>query len=246
MLYIRDFRSYTRSHRSAKTPVVSVPKHRCSKGMTLLEVSLAVTILAMIGVLTWGSIARSFDAFETVKSIDSRYHAVRVAMNRMAKELSMAYLTAPTRHKGQERRVQQFFKYTRGSPLSQLHFSAFAHNVFLRNAKESDQAEISYFGARDPDERNMVNLMRRESPRIDTDYDDGGRVYILAENVKAFELRFFDLRKQDWTDTWDTERAEYVGRLPSIVEIKLTIVDEDGLDLAFVTKTRINLVTQLN
>ena len=220
-------------------------RRRKNRGMTLLEVSLAIGMLAIIGTVTWGSIARSFDAFETVTDIDERYHGIRVAMNRMAKELSMAYLTSQRRHRGPERTVHQYFKYQSGSPLPELHFSAFSHQVFLKDAKESDQAEISYFGADDPEESGVIHLMRRESPRIDADYDEGGRSYILAENVRDFELRFFDPRKDDWTDEWDTEKTEFARRLPTLVEIKLTILDEGGEELTFVTKTRINLVTEL-
>ncbi len=216
-----------------------------SRGMTLIEIALAVAILAMIGAITWGSIARSFDAYETVKDIDDRYHNVRVALNRMAKELSMAYITSPRRHRGPERQVVQYFKYERGSPLSVLHFSSFSRQIFLKDAKESDQAEISYFGEKDPDDPNITNLMRREAPRIDMDFDEGGRAYVLAEGVKNFALRFFDPRKDDWTDEWDTEKSEFVGRLPTIVEIKMTVTDEAGEDLEFVTKTRINLTQEL-
>lgn len=218
---------------------------RRARGMTLIEVSLAVAILAMIGAVTWGSIARSFDAYETVKDIDGRYHNVRVAMNRMARELSMAYLTARRRHRGRERIVEQVFKYEDSSPLPVLHFSAFAHQVFLKDAKESDQAEISYFGENDPDDSQVLNLMRREAPRIDADWDEGGRAYVLAEDVKEFSLRFFDPRKDDWTDEWDTENSEFRGRLPTLVEISLTVLDEDGKDLKFVTKTRVNLTQEL-
>lgn len=218
---------------------------RRARGMTLMEVSLAVAILAMIGALTWGSIARSFDAYETVKGIDERYHNVRVALNRMARELSMAYLTNQRRHRGQERVVVQHFKYEDSSPLPVLHFASFSHQVFLKDAKESDQAEISYFGDNDPEENGVINLMRREAPRIDGDWDEGGRAYVLAEGVKEMELRFFDPRKDDWTDEWDTEKPEFAGRLPSLVEINITIEDEDGKDMMFMTKTRINLVTEL-
>lgn len=157
----------------------------------------------------------------------------------------MAYLTSARRHRGQERVVVQMFKYEDASPLPALHFSSFAHQVFLKDAKESDQAEISYFGEVDPEDRQVVNLMRREAPRIDGDWDEGGRAYVLAEGVKELELRFFDPRKDDWTDEWDTEKPEFAGRLPTVVEIKLTIEDEDGKDLSFVTKTRINLTDEL-
>lgn len=214
-------------------------------GLTLMEVALAVAILAIIATLTWGSVARSFDAYEAVTDIDARYHNVRVAMNRMSRELSMAFLTSDRRH-GPERMWKTIFKSEDGSPFQKLHFTAFAHQVLRANAKESDQSEISYFGATDPDEQGQLNLMRREDPRMDAEPDEGGRAYVLAENVKDFKLRFFDPKDDDWTDEWDTEDdQEFRGRLPSIVEITLVIEDDRGEEVKFVTKTRINLTKEL-
>ncbi|MBK6690226.1 MAG: prepilin-type N-terminal cleavage/methylation domain-containing protein [Deltaproteobacteria bacterium] len=215
------------------------------RGLTLMEVTLAIAILAIMATLTWGSLARAFDAYETVTDIDRRYHNVRVAMNRMSKELSMAFLTSVRRHKGQERMEDTIFQGKSGSPFFELHFTAFAHDMLRADAKESDQCEIGYYGDRDPDDSSVYNLMRREDPRIDQDPDKGGRSYVLAENVKDFKLRFFDPRAQDWTDEWDTEKTEFQGRLPTVVEITLIVEDETGEELKFVTKTRINLVSEL-
>jgi general secretion pathway protein J len=215
-------------------------------GLTLMEIALAIAILAVIATLTWGSIARAFDAYETVTDIDRRYHNVRVAMNRMSKELSMSFLDSDRRHRGKERMWKSIFKAENGSPFQKLHFTAFAHEVLRADAKESDQCEISYFGEQDPDHPGQYNLMRREDPRIDREPTEGGRAYVLAENVKDFKLRFFDAKDDDWTDDWDTlDDEEYRGRLPTIVEITMIIEDEDKKELKFVTKTRINLVQEL-
>ncbi len=219
-------------------------RHRAS-GFTLMEVVLALAILALMGALTWGSIARSFDAFETVKEIDGRYHNVRVAMNRMAKELSMAFLTSDRRHTGRERMWETLFKGEPGSPFHTIHFTAFAHEVLRQDAKESDQSEISYYGERDEDFPEQMNLMRREDPRLDREPSEGGRSYVLAENIKDFKLRFFDPKDDDWTEEWDTDDQEFKGRLPTVVEITMIIEDESKEELKFVTKTRINLTLEL-
>lgn len=221
-----------------------IPAH-ARRGLTLIEVALAVGILAIMAALTWGSIARTFDAYETVTDIDRRYHNVRVAMNRMARELSMAFITNERRHKGRERMWKTIFRSEPGSPFHEIHFTAFAHTILREDAKESDQSEISYFGESDPDQPDTLNLMRREDPRIDRDPDEGGRSYVLAEGVKEFKLRFWEERKEDWVETWDTENSEFARRIPQIVEITLVIADEDGKDLKFVTKTRINLFREL-
>jgi general secretion pathway protein J len=211
-----------------------------------MEIALAIAILAVIATLTWGSVARSFDAYETVTEIDGRYHNVRVAMNRMSKELSMAFIDSDRRHRGKERMWKTIFKSESGSPFPMLHFTSFAHQILRADAKESDQSEISYFGARDPDIPGQTNLMRREDPRIDREPTEGGIAHVLAEDVKDFEVRFFDPREEEWTDDWDTEDdQEFKGRLPSIVEITLVIEDENGKELKFITKTRINLTQEL-
>ncbi len=219
---------------------------KTTRGLTLIEIALAISILAVIGTLTWGSISRSFDAYETVTDIDRRYHGVRVAMNRMAKELSMAFLTSQRRHRGKERMMVTHFRGEAASPFHALHFTAFAHHILRADAKEADHCEISYYGESDPDEPNQLNLMRREDARIDSEWDEGGRSYILAENIKDFKLRFWDSRREEWTDEWDTEKSDFRGRLPEVVEITLIVNDENDEELKFVTKARINLTKELS
>ncbi len=219
--------------------------HVTRRGLTLMEIALALSVLAIMATLTWGGIARSFDAYETVTAIDGRYHEARVALNRIAREVSMAFLTNNRRHRGQERVVQTVFQADQSSTYYEVHFTSFAHDILRADAKESDQCEISYFSAPDPDIKGQTNLMRREDPRIDRRPDEGGRTYILAENIKKFTMRFYDERQQDWMDDWDTERSDQAGRLPSIVEITLVLEASDGEELTFVTKTRINMTAEM-
>ena len=219
---------------------------RGSRGLTLIEVSLAVAILAMMATITWGGISRSFDAYDTVTDVDRRYHEIRVAMNRMARELSMAFLTSDRRHRGPEGRVwQTIFKADRSASFYRIDFTSLSHDILRQDAKESDQCEIAYYGDSDPDVPGQMNLMRREDPRLDREPEEGGRSYVLAENVTKFQLRFYDERRQDWIDTWDNLKADFAGRLPSVVEIRLFTEDEDGNELEFVTKTRINMTREL-
>ncbi|MBI4822506.1 MAG: prepilin-type N-terminal cleavage/methylation domain-containing protein [Deltaproteobacteria bacterium] len=224
---------------------MKAPKTNPEAGLTLIEIVLAVSILAIMGAMTYGSIARGFDAYETVTEIDARYHNVRVGLERMTREISMAFLTAPTRNAGREEMWKTLFRGEPGTPFAKLDFTSLAHDVLYADAKESDQCEIGYFGASDPDDPKKINLMRREDPRIDREPDEGGRAYVLAENVKDLKFRFYDPRTLEWTDEWDTEDVDYAGRLPTIVEIKLVVEDEDGQELPFVTKTRINLPNAL-
>jgi len=214
--------------------------HRARRGVTLVEIALAVAILATMATLIAGSLGRSFEAQDTVREIDARYHNIRVAMNRMVREVSLAFLTTNDRH-GVERIWMTAFKLEDRSDFDRLYFTSFAHQILRANAKESDQCEIEYFGETDDEDSSKMNLMRREDPRIDAEPDKGGRNYVLAEHITKFQVRVFDERLQDWTDEWDTEKPDYAGRLPTVVEIRMEILDENDKPLSFVTKTRINL-----
>ena len=63
------------------------------RGFTLIEVMIAVSIAAIIGALTAGSFQRTYMAKELIESQDARYSAVRLAMTRMSREISMAFLS---------------------------------------------------------------------------------------------------------------------------------------------------------
>ena len=212
---------------------------RGQRGLTLIEIALAVSILAIMGTLTFGTIARSWDAYEIVSARDARFHNVRTALNRMARDISMAFITEPQRTIDEDDQWKTIFKAKDSSPFYELHFTAFSHQVRLTDAKESDQSEISYFGDNDEDDRNQLNLMRREDNRLDSEPEEGGPSFILAEDIKSLKLRFWDAKDDDWTDEWDTEDKEYEGRLPTIVEIKMTFEDDNGEEITLVTKTRI-------
>jgi len=215
------------------------------RGFTLIEIALAVAVVATMGVLTWGAVASSFDAYETVKTIDQRYHNVRVSMNRMAREISMAFLTHPQRSGIPEPMWKTIFVGKSGSDFSELQFTSFAHEVLREDAKESDQCEIGYTVEHDKDDREKKNLVRRVDPRIDREPEKGGPIMVLAEDIKKFKLRYFDAKDDDWTDEWNTDRPEFDGRLPSMVEITMVVEDENGKDISFVTKTRINMPLSL-
>ena len=62
----------------------------------MIEAMIAISILAIIGVLTYGTFSRAMDARDRANRVAEHYHEVRQGMLRMAREISMAYLS---RHK---------------------------------------------------------------------------------------------------------------------------------------------------
>lgn len=203
--------------------MVTHPQSR-TEGFTLLEVLVAIAVLAVLSMLLYGAFAGLKRTKEGVERINDRHREARMAMTRMVRELQSAYLSAhepvpPTRP------VQKtVFKGTAGIPGDRIDFVAFAHRRLDRDARESDQCEISYYVASNPDKPGVVDLLRRESALIDLIPEHGGRLEVLATDVNLFDVAFLEPLTIQWLESWDSTQATgQLGRLPTQVRITLVL-----------------------
>ena len=209
-------------------------------GFSLMEVMVAITIMGMISTLIYSSFSRSLEIPEYLRDIQERYHKVRVAMDRMATEISSTYLSKHT-NPNQEDSPKYIFRIKNDTPGDRIDFTAFAHMKMYEDVDESDESEIGYFLESDPEAKDVINLVRREQKRIDKDPGWGGRKQILADDVLGLEIKAWNSIEKDWVDEWDTSQVEQFERLPEMIQIELTILDEFGKEVTFYTKVQIML-----
>ncbi len=196
------------------------------RAMTLIELLIAMAILAFIGVLVFLSIDGMRRSREGVDRISDRYREGRLAMARIARELQGAYLSAHAPIDESLQVVKTSFIGEPGTPASRLDFNSFAHRRLRANTRESDQAEISYFGSEDPDRGGVVDLARREAPP-DLEPLRGGKVDVLATDIDLFQLQYLDPLTGMWREEWDsTSVVGERGRLP--VQVKVVLVLNGG------------------
>jgi general secretion pathway protein J len=193
-------------------------------GFTLLELLVAVAVLAMISTLIYGAFAGMKRSKEGLQRVSDRYREGRLAMARISRELQSAYLSKHVPI-DQSLTVQATaFIGSRGSPADRVDFNSFAHRRLDRDRHESDQVEISYFSSRDPERDGVIDLVRRVSTRADLEPESGGRVEVLATDIDLFDLEYLDPLTGQWLETWDTRQA--VGqpdRLPLQVRVLLVL-----------------------
>ncbi|MBN2494037.1 MAG: prepilin-type N-terminal cleavage/methylation domain-containing protein [Deltaproteobacteria bacterium] len=210
-------------------------------GFTLLEIMIAIAILGIVMSLIYGSFARTFEVRDFVSRVQERYHSVRVAMERMARELSMAFiydcreLDTPTG----ERHFWTTFKVVPRGKMDEITFCSFAHLRLFRDVDESDQSEISYYSQEDPEDASKNNLIRREKTRIDGRPGEGGEEMVLCPDIESLNFELWDEVDQDWVEEWDCSQMERQNQLPRMVRITMTVVDEHGEEIPFTTTTRI-------
>ena len=219
-----------------------------SRGMTLLEVLVAIGIMAVLGAVIYGAFDGMSRARTSITRSDERYGQGRRALGRITRELQSAFLSM---HQPFDLRLsvrQTAFVGTDNRPFDRVDFNSFSHRRLGRDKHESDQNELSYFGSADPENREKIDLVRRESTTLDAEPTRGGVVQVLAEDVERFELEYYDPVVQDWVDSWDSSQpAAQFGRLPAQVRVVLALRTGEGQEpLVFETKVPIHAQTPLN
>jgi len=190
------------------------------RGFNLMEVMIAVVIMSFIMAILGGTLVRQMETKEMIDQHAERQNTARIALLRMSREISMAYLS---KHQNCiEKRTETLFKGKSGS-REPLLFTSFAHYKWRRDAHESDQNEISYYVDSDPTETGKKALFRRESRRITDEPGETGSEYVLAHDVEELELRFYNPDTDRWEDEWDTTKSDHKFRLPLFVRIELTL-----------------------
>ncbi len=202
------------------------------RGFSLIEILIAGALLAIIGIMLMTTLNSSIEVKERVDGISNRYYLIRQAMSRMAREISMAYISA---HKNPNYAViNTQFKGEKSS----LSFVAFGGFVRMKDAKESDQREISYFVDSDI-KKAQPSLMRKEKVNPTGQLGEEGRAQVLCPNVKSIEFKYWNHKMKNWDSEWQTEGVAMQRSLPLRVLIEMVALLENDVEQKFVTQTEI-------
>ncbi len=196
-------------------------------GFTLIEVLIAVAILAMISTLIFTSFSSLQRSKQGVRRVSERHREGRMAMSRISSELQSAYISKHLPIDENLATSRTAFVGTPESPGDRLDFNAFVYRRLNRDSHTSDQAEVSYFSMEDPKTSGVYDLVRRINPRLDLEWDKGGRAQVLATDIDLFDLEYLDPATGRWEERWDTTEAiRQLDRLP--LQVKVTLILNGG------------------
>lgn len=203
--------------------------NRRQRAFTLVEVMIAITLLLIVGTAVLRTMTLTFGTKTKMSNLNDRFHEGRQVTQRIAKELRMAYLRSDLPDPFQEEQPSVVTRFK--GEEDEIFFATTAHLRMQAGARESDQAEVSYFlkrGDRDNDYEGRT-LYRRESRRVDDDPERGGAIWPVVEGVKEFRLEYWDDAKEigddAWESSWDSDDNKL---LPARVRITLELEQTGG------------------
>jgi general secretion pathway protein J len=215
-------------------------------GFTLIEIMLALALMAFLTSLLWGTFAQTVKVKQRIEQAQDRTHTVRVALMRMSREIEMAFVSNSEAVGTQDRRTM--FSGTSHNDFDELRFSWFGHQRMRADAAEGDTALVTYFSQPDPDDPMATNIMRRETRRLESKDIRliPGETYILCPAVSRLKFAYYDYKQKDWREEWDTTKADGLQYLPTQVRISLTVLDERGVPITFTSIARLHALERVD
>lgn len=201
-----------------------------ARGFTLIEMMLAVAILAVIMAM----MASSFHAVAASKMhAEGRMwadRAGRAIICELTSEIRGAVQTPFTPSHVALHGVDQFLGGVAASSISVSTLDA-AHRRAIVGFSPEDI--VTYSLAQNPSHKGWLILERSQQSGLAA----GGNqppATILADNVLSLRMRYFD--GNQWGDTWNSDILSPGSQLPIAISINLDLAAPNGRDLRFSTQ----------
>jgi len=223
---------------------------RPEAGMTLMEIMIAIAIMAFMMALVWSTTTHTTNTKRDYESMEERMHEIRNGLARVVDDLQEAYISKNQDIAAFEPRTAFIGKD--GGDVDELRFSSLAHQQLYADADESDETMISYSGQphhklddSDPESSSSIDWIRRETRRLadpGTSYKDTpAAVDVVIPDVKHVDFEYWDWKDNEWKADWDTSKADaQKDRLPTRVRITVTY-DDDGYEQKISTQAQLLL-----
>jgi hypothetical protein len=199
-----------------------------------VEVMLAGAILALIMAILYSAFAGSLKSMAISKEGGEVYRKARLILNRIAQEISCAYLPAEQDIPGITYAFIGEDREEDGLPQDTLSFTSTALPL---KGPAMGLKEIGYAITPDP-ETDEPALLMREDVTPDDRSDEGGRGYLIGVGIWGLDFTFYDARGREW-ERWDSTSSIFAGKLPQLVKISIFFIDERGDTLSLTATAHI-------
>ena len=216
-------------------------------GFTLLEVMIALGIMAVIFVVLFTTYSAAVDRAARARELSQMYHEARVVLDLMANDLRAAYVKdevaqvqqAQAQQTLQERRAPSYFfvgeDHTENSvPLDKLRFSTFIPQS-RPDTPGTDVCRVTYTlePVTEPPQGSVMEspqrkaLLRRVNCSLDPEATDQDQLFLLTELARGLDFKYYDDKGTEYQE-WNSQQPQGGKRLPAHVKITLLLADPQG------------------
>lgn len=213
----------------ARTRTEKRESNRDASGFTLLEILLAILILAVVITTILGSFNAVFSTTDTLDN-SARIHAMaKTCLNRIVADLEALMISQRPFYKPpgyddppDPYRIVGTASDGDGIGFADFRFASRAH-LPMEKSKRTGIAEIHYYIM--AKEEGLPVLKRSDKLYPYPPFEENSSDPVLCERVKSLAFTYYDDEGSDY-EIWDSDSEEFNYATPSAVEIRLEIGDE--------------------
>jgi general secretion pathway protein J len=206
-----------------------------NKGFTLLELLLAIAITAVIITIVNFAFFQSNKNIEAVRTQREAYQTVRIAMDRMIKDLTCAYIPSPLLRPAMTTEDISMYRFVGANDESD---STDKDTISITTTTDigfskvpGGICEVAYYLKLMENKKDVFTLMRREDPTPHYGPTNAGSEMELAEGVTGMNIVYIDDSNQEVKE-WDLSKKMALPK-----QVKVTLTFEAGTDKLTFTGT---------
>lgn len=187
------------------------PMQGSERGFTLVEILLAVALVATMATLVFGSLSATTNVMDAVRANVATEQTLRSMLQVMADELSVGFAQPQTPWMGVNAQLD-------GQPADSIAFLSMGQYRGADQTRGTEVVRIVYT-------REGDKLVRFVRNNLYGQTDESIEQLVLATKVKAFNVRYHDGTAPLWLDEWDGRARQ--NRTPSALLLELTMILEN-------------------
>ncbi|HZF00252.1 MAG TPA: type II secretion system protein GspJ [Planctomycetota bacterium] len=207
------------------------------KGFTLVELMLAILILAIMMSIVYAVVVSTVTAAHRVEEITASSEVGPAILTRIRADLESAFLP----------KEGEFFLGSKrpggGADRDRIDFITGALSYGSENDVEEPRFhsinEVGYQVLESRKDPSVAILYRREDFFIDAEPLKGGRLTEMYDRVRGFSLRYYD--GNEWRPDWSSKTQKGLPKAVEI-ELKILVTERDRPDREQSFKTTVLLI----
>jgi general secretion pathway protein J len=204
-------------------------RHAATAGFTLMELLVAIAILAVVVTTILASFNSVFSTTEVLDESASIYEMAKNCMKRLTSDLESIYIVQRPLYQPPEfdqppdpYRVLTTTGDTNGTGIAQLRFASKAH-ISLENSPRKGIAEIIYYVQ--PENEGDLVLKRADNLYPYPAFEERASDPVLCKYVKSLAFKFYSPDGIE-SDSWDSDSDEFGYATPKAIAIRLELASQ--------------------
>lgn len=196
------------------------------RGFTLMEILIAIAILAVVVTTILASFNSVFSTTEVLDDNSDLFEMAKNCMKRMTNDLESIHITQRPLYKPPEldqppdpHRITATIADSGGTGIANFRFTSRAH-VNLEKDRRDGIAEITYYVKASDD--GQLLLKRSDKLYPYTPFEEKGSDPVLCKYVKSLAFKFYDTEGSEY-DRWDSDSDEFGYATPAAIAVQLEL-----------------------